>query len=122
MNDKSVFLKLTGAIALSGKLVKAGTLVELDNATASNLLGRGKAVLATTPNAPAAEASAVNEIAAMVTLADGVEISMAEVVKAAQTDAQLTAKKWKALPVEEQEMFIGATIERLKAEAAPATE
>ncbi len=44
---KSFVLKLTSAIAVDGDVVAAGGLVEVDEATAKNLLHRGKAVLAT---------------------------------------------------------------------------
>lgn len=44
---KSYVLKLTSAIAVDGSIVKAGSLVELSEAEAKNLLSRGKAILAT---------------------------------------------------------------------------
>lgn len=44
---KSYILKLTSAVAIDGQIARAGSLVELDEATAKNLLHRGKAVLAT---------------------------------------------------------------------------
>lgn len=44
---KTVILKLASAIAIEGEVVKRGSLVEVDEALAINLLNRGKAVLAT---------------------------------------------------------------------------
>lgn len=44
---KSYVLKLTSAIAVDGEIIRAGSLVELSEPEAKNLLGRGKAVLAT---------------------------------------------------------------------------
>lgn len=45
--SKSFVLKLTSAIAVDGDVMRAGSLVEVDEATARNLLHRGKAELAT---------------------------------------------------------------------------
>lgn len=45
--SKSFVLKLSSAIALDGDVVRAGSLVEVDEPTAKNLLHRGKATLAT---------------------------------------------------------------------------
>ena len=47
MSKESVFLKLTSAIAIDGAVVRAGSLVEVTQAEAKNLMHRGKAVLAT---------------------------------------------------------------------------
>ena len=44
---KSYVLKLTSAIVVDGEIIRAGNLVELSEPEAKNLLGRGKAVLAT---------------------------------------------------------------------------
>lgn len=44
---KMVILKLSSAIAIEGDVVRAGSLVEVDEALAVNLLNRGKATLAT---------------------------------------------------------------------------
>lgn len=44
---KNYVLKLTSAIVVDGEIVRAGNLVELSEPEAKNLLGRGKAVLAT---------------------------------------------------------------------------
>lgn len=44
---KTVTLKLASAIAIDGDVVRAGSLVEVDEALAINLLNRGKATLAT---------------------------------------------------------------------------
>lgn len=44
---KSYVLKLTSAVAVDGLILRAGSLVERPEAEAKNLLGRGKAVLAT---------------------------------------------------------------------------
>lgn len=44
---RSYTLKLTCAIAVDGQVLRPGTLVEMSEAEAKNLLGRGKAVLAT---------------------------------------------------------------------------
>lgn len=44
---KTVTLKLASAIAIDGDVVKRGSLVEVDEALAINLLNRGKAELAT---------------------------------------------------------------------------
>ncbi|QOE32739.1 hypothetical protein CPT_Mano_006 [Achromobacter phage Mano] len=49
---KTVHLKLSSAIALLGGVVRAGTVVEVDEKLAINLLQRGKAVLATDKDAP----------------------------------------------------------------------
>jgi len=43
---QSVFLKLTSAIGLGGVIARAGTIVEVTEAEAINLLDRGKAILA----------------------------------------------------------------------------
>lgn len=42
---KSVLLKLTSAIAISGAIAKAGEVVEVTESEAKNLLARGKAKL-----------------------------------------------------------------------------
>lgn len=42
---KSVLLKLTSAIAISGAIAKAGEVVEVTELEAKNLLSRGKGVL-----------------------------------------------------------------------------
>lgn len=42
---KSVLLKLTSAIAISGAIAKAGEVVEVTELEAKNLLARGKGVL-----------------------------------------------------------------------------
>ena len=44
---KNYFLKLTSAIVVDGEIIRAGSLVELSEPEAKNLLGRGKARLAT---------------------------------------------------------------------------
>lgn len=44
---KSYVLKLTSAVAIDGAISKAGSLVELSELEAKNLLARGKGVLAT---------------------------------------------------------------------------
>lgn len=44
---KSYVLKLTSAVAVDGAICKAGSLVELSEVEAKNLLARGKGVLAT---------------------------------------------------------------------------
>lgn len=44
---KSYVLKLTSAIVVDGEIVRAGSLVELAEHEAKNLLSRGKATLAT---------------------------------------------------------------------------
>ena len=44
---KSIVLKLATAIAIDGDVVRAGSLVEVDEAIAKNMLHRGKAELAT---------------------------------------------------------------------------
>lgn len=44
---KSYILKLTSAIAVDGQILRAGSLVELSELEAKNLLSRGKATLAT---------------------------------------------------------------------------
>jgi ribosomal protein L9 len=52
---QGVTLKLTSAIALDGKIFRPGTLVEVTDNEAKNLLQRGKAVLATEADMPADE-------------------------------------------------------------------
>lgn len=42
---KSVLIKLTSAIAISGSIAKAGEVVEVTEPEAKNLLSRGKGVL-----------------------------------------------------------------------------
>lgn len=44
---KSYVLKLTGAVAIDGQISRAGSLVEVSEPEAKNLLARGKGVLAT---------------------------------------------------------------------------
>lgn len=51
---KTYTLKLTAAIALAGAIVKAGSLVDVDEPVAKNLLHRGKARVATTEDLTAA--------------------------------------------------------------------
>lgn len=46
-NEKIITLKLSAAVAIDGQVVRAGTLVEMIEAEAKDLLRRGKAVLAT---------------------------------------------------------------------------
>jgi hypothetical protein len=55
-----IFLVLTSAIAIDGELVRAGSLVEVSELEAKNLLHRGKARLAT--EADGAPALEVDEI------------------------------------------------------------
>lgn len=43
---------MTSAIALGGAVIRAGTIVEVDEKLAMNLLHRGKAVVATAADAP----------------------------------------------------------------------
>lgn len=50
--QKSVVLKLTGAIALDGQIARAGSLVEMSESEAKDLLRRGKAELATEYTGP----------------------------------------------------------------------
>lgn len=47
--DKTVVLKLTAAIVVDGSIVRAGSLVEVMQDEAKDLLRRGKAVLAAEP-------------------------------------------------------------------------
>jgi hypothetical protein len=58
---KSVTLKLTSAIAMDGEIYRAGSLVEVTDADARNLLHRGKAVLATADDIPTQPAELVEE-------------------------------------------------------------
>lgn len=51
----TVFLKLTSAVALAGAVKAAGSIVEVDEDLAVNLLNRGKAEPATAEDAPAPE-------------------------------------------------------------------
>lgn len=44
---KSYVLKLAGAVAIDGQISRAGSLIEVSEMEAKNLLHRGKAVLAT---------------------------------------------------------------------------
>lgn len=53
---ESVFLKITSAVAIDGQIARKDSIVEVTESEARNLLGRGKAVLATEADgAPAAE-------------------------------------------------------------------
>jgi hypothetical protein len=45
--SKSIYLRLTSAIAIDGGICRAGSIVEVSELEAKNLLHRGKAVLAT---------------------------------------------------------------------------
>lgn len=45
--SKSIYLKLTSAIGIDGNVCRAGSIVEVSELEAKNLLSRGKAVLAT---------------------------------------------------------------------------
>lgn len=57
--SKTIFLVLTSAIAISGGICRKGSLVEVSELEAKNLLGRGKARLATVDDgAPVADESA----------------------------------------------------------------
>lgn len=63
--QKTYLLKLTAAVALAGVIHRAGAEVSVDEATAKNLLHRGKAVLAdeseeVTLRVPAEVAAAVD--------------------------------------------------------------
>lgn len=49
---KTAHLKLTSAIAFGGTIQRAGTIVEVSESEARNLLDRGKAVLATADDRP----------------------------------------------------------------------
>lgn len=60
---KQYALKLTAAVALAGVIHRAGSTVEVDEATAKNLLHRGKAELATEQQ-DAAEVIDADEVAA----------------------------------------------------------
>ena len=46
LKSKSIFLVLLSALGVAGELLKAGTLVEVSNADAKNLLHRNKARVA----------------------------------------------------------------------------
>lgn len=54
----AVFLKITSAVALSGEIHKAGSIVEVSEDLARDLLHRGKAEVATEADAPASEGEA----------------------------------------------------------------
>ncbi|BAO20606.1 hypothetical protein [Pseudomonas phage PPpW-3] len=45
--SKTIFLKLTSAVAIDGAICRKGSIVEVSEAEAKNFLHRGKAVLAT---------------------------------------------------------------------------
>lgn len=45
MSIKTVFLKLTGALAIEGAIIRAGHVIEVSEADAKQYLRRGKAVL-----------------------------------------------------------------------------
>lgn len=66
---KTFSLKLTSAIALGGQIRTAGAIVDVDEATAKNLLHRGKALVATAddgqaePEAPAGDEAATKAAA-----------------------------------------------------------
>lgn len=53
---QTIFLRLTAAVALAGAVKVAGSIVEVDEDLAVNLLNRGKAELATGEAAPEPEA------------------------------------------------------------------
>lgn len=51
MSD-TVFLKVTSAFLFEGKVARAGSIVEVNTATAKDILNRGKATLANEADAP----------------------------------------------------------------------
>lgn len=59
--NKSIFLVLTSAIAIDGAIARAGSLVEVSELEAKNLLHRGKARLATAEDGAPADESADSE-------------------------------------------------------------
>jgi hypothetical protein len=58
---KTVAIKLTSAIGINGDLYRAGSIVEVSDEAAKNLLHRGKGELATAEDEPEAEAEEVTE-------------------------------------------------------------
>lgn len=54
---KTYELKLSSAVAIAGRIHRAGEVVSVDEEAAKNLLHRGKAELANETNAPAQEAA-----------------------------------------------------------------
>lgn len=56
-NPKTFFLKLTHCLGIAGEICKPGTIVELLEHEAKDLLNRGKAELATADDAGSANAS-----------------------------------------------------------------
>lgn len=52
---QNVFVKITSSVAISGKIVRPGEIVELGESDAKGLLRRGKAVVATDSDMPQKE-------------------------------------------------------------------
>lgn len=95
----SVFLVIVSAVAIDGNIATAGTLVEVTDAEARNLLHRGKARLATaedgvpegdetvSPEGPAVDLSKLTkpqllEHAAQLMIADAEKLTKAEILAA----------------------------------------
>lgn len=92
---ENVSLKISSAVIIGGKLVKAGEVIEVSGGDAKDLLHRGKAKLATSKPVVAihyTDEVHVPEAPAAAEVVEPVEASAAEVVPAAEP-AEETAKK-----------------------------
>lgn len=88
-SEKVVTLKLTGAVSIEGAIAKAGTLVEMVEAEAKDLLRRGKAVIHAVAEEVAAETADADQTAA----ARAAVQAAADAANAAASDAAIEAAK-----------------------------
>lgn len=89
--SKSIVLKLTSAIVIDGEVIKAGSLVEVSESEAKNLLHRGKAVIHyEQPDHEQVDITKLNKDQ-LVDLADQLEIEGADKLTKAQLIEAITA-------------------------------
>lgn len=60
---QTVFLKVSSAFTVGGRIAKAGEIVEVSEGAAKDLLHRGKATLATSADAPQPTVPSLHQLA-----------------------------------------------------------
>jgi crotonobetainyl-CoA:carnitine CoA-transferase CaiB-like acyl-CoA transferase len=78
---KKFFLKIVSSVAMNGEIICAGSIVEVDELVAKNLIARGKAELATEDDAPTPE-----PVEAEAEIKDEIDALLAEMTKAELTE------------------------------------
>jgi hypothetical protein len=93
MNENTVVVKLTAAVVIDGRIVRAGTKVEMIDAEAKTLLRLGKAELDTVPNdAPSITEDAAQQAAAAQAAAEAAAEAAAKTIPAAPAAPAVATK------------------------------